>query len=645
MANSVPKPISGELQTPIGEVSKYAGQLRLFLSEWKSLTSDEFVLNANSGYKIPFLNLPMQSHEPCQPEFSDLENQQIMKCIDKLINIGAVVAVSGAPLQSISKIFVVPKQDGSFRLILNLKEINQFIDSKHFKMEDYRAVCNLIEKNMFLASVDLQDVYHLIPVCKEHQIYLRFKWRGNYFQYTCLPFGLSTAPRVFTKVMRPVVAYLRNAGYLSVQYLDDLLLLGMTVQACEDNIAQTLKLLRRLGFLVNNKKSNLTPSTAIKYLGFVFNTVDMTISLPQSKRDNLIKLCDGILSKNIFSIQESAELIGHLVAASPAIEYSSLYSRVLEYEKSQNLAIQNNNYKGLMSFSVEAKSDIEWWISRLPLAKNKIRRDHFDFDIETDASLTGWGARYGSQRANGYWTQEEKNYHINKLELLAAEYGLHSFFNFENNKQILLRMDNTTAIAYINRFGGCRSRDLHIIAKRIWNWCEDNNIWLVASYISSSKNYVADFESRKEFDPESEWALNLKYYTRIERVFGKAQIDLFASHLNYKCNNFVSWHPDPMSTSVDAFTISWSDCFFYAFPPFCMIPRVLRKIRQDKARGIVVAPAWCAQSWYPLFMSMKSSKLLILGPFNDLLFCPVTDRPHPMKNSIRLMVAILSSNH
>jgi len=107
---------------------------------------------------------------------------------------------------------------------------------------------------------------------------------------------------------------------------------------------------------------------------------------------------------------------------------------------------------------------------------------------------------------------------------------------------------------------------------------------------------------------------------------------------------FISWHPDPKSESVDAFTSNWGSIFFYAFPPFCLIPRVLRKIQNDKARGILVAPIWTAQAWYPLYMSMKVSQLIMLGPHKDLLYCPLTGRSHPMSNSIRLMAAILSSN-
>jgi len=625
-------------------VSHYAGRLRFYLSEWRCITNDEFVLSTIEGYKIPFITLPSQSCEPVQPEFSDIENLHIDKCITKLKQIGAIVSVKPDRIQFVSKIFAVPKSDGTYRLILNLKEVNKFIEHTHFKMEDYRTVCNLIQQDGYLGSIDLQDAYHLIHMYPGHQVYLRFRWKGILYQYTCLPFGLSSAPRVFTKIMRPVVGHLRGKGNVSVQYLDDILLLGKNPKDCAKNIKVTSEFLIWLGFLINNEKSMLEPSVEIKYLGFNFNTSTMTLSLPANKATKIIQLCKEILSKLQYKVIEAAKLIGHLVAASPAVPYSILYTRQLEYEKALVLAQNENDYNCYMTFSAEAIRDIEWWITKLPSAKNKIRRDNFDFCFETDASLSGWGVRFGKERANGFWNSEQKLYHINRLELLAAEFGLHCFFRNKRNVQILLRTDNTTALAYVNRFGGCKSPELHEIAKRIWSWCEASDIWLVASYISSAENYVADFESRKEMDIYNEWSLNLKYYDMITHEFGFPNIDLFASHLNNKCDEFISWHPDPGSASVDAFTVSWANSFFYAFPPFCLIPRVLRKIRQDRGRGIVVVPKWSTQPWYPMFLEMKISKILILGPYSDLLICPLTNRMHPMNKSMYLMAAILSSN-
>jgi hypothetical protein len=199
-------------------------------------------------------------------------------------------------------------------------------------MEDYRNVCNLLEKDMFMASIDLLDAYHMIPIDKAYRKYLKFEWKGILYQYTCLPFGLATGPRVFTKVLRPVVQCLRRKGIVCSIYLDDILIGGQGYLVCKNSLTNTLDLLKFLGFLIN-MKSILTPSQRIQYLGFLFNTSVMKIELPQKKKNDVLFTCRSILKSNVQKIRVIAELIGKLVAASPAVRYSLLYIRQLEVEK------------------------------------------------------------------------------------------------------------------------------------------------------------------------------------------------------------------------------------------------------------------------------------------------------------------------
>lgn len=130
--------------------------------------------------------------------------------------------------------------------------------------------------------------------------------------------------------------------------------------------------------------------------------------------------------------------------------------------------------------------------------------------------------------------------------------------------------------------------------------CEEKNIIVFASYISSSANFEADRESRGLLI-NSEYELNNTSYNQIVQKFGSPAIDLFATRINKKCNKFVSWFPNPKSWAVDAFTLKWTNIFFYGFPPFSTITKVLDKIVQEKALGIVVVPCWPTQPWYPLF--------------------------------------------
>lgn len=125
--------------------------------------------------------------------------------------------------------------------------------------------------------------------------------------------------------------------------------------------------------------------------------------------------------------------------------------------------------------------------------------------------------------------------------------------------------------------------------------------------------------------------------------YGNPCIDLFASRTNRKCERYISWHRDPDATAINAFTVSWANMFFYAFPPVSIILKVLRKIINDKAIGVVVVPKWPTQPWYPLFMSLLTSKPLILHSNSNLINSRCSDRA--IHRRITLIVGMLSGHH
>lgn len=136
--------------------------------------------------------------------------------IQKLIDLGAIEKREPTIDQFISKIFLAPKSNGGKRFILNLKPLNKFISKSHFKMEDFRTANKLIPQNGYLATIDLKEAYLLIPMALSDRKYLRFQYEdssGNLitYEFTSMPYGLSVAPLVFTKVMREVVAFFKGS--------------------------------------------------------------------------------------------------------------------------------------------------------------------------------------------------------------------------------------------------------------------------------------------------------------------------------------------------------------------------------------------------------------------------------------------------
>ena len=150
-------------------------------------------------------------------------------------------------------------------------------------MEGLHTVKALIQKNDWLAKVDLKDAFFMIPMAQQHRHLLLFTMGTETFQFNCLPFGLFTAPRVFTKLLKPAIELLRATGIRLVIYMDDMLVMAHSNQMLREHVYQVLFLLENLGFIINSKKSLLSPIQEIEFLGMIVNSQTMEIKLPGQK--------------------------------------------------------------------------------------------------------------------------------------------------------------------------------------------------------------------------------------------------------------------------------------------------------------------------------------------------------------------------
>ena len=189
------------------------------------------------------------------------------------------------------------------------------------------------------------------------------------------------------------------------------------------------------------------------------------------------------------------------------------------------------------------------------------------------------------------WSAQEMKNHINILELLAIKLAIQTFSKTLKHKAIHLQVDNMVALTYLLNMGGTKNLKLVQLAKEIWNHLLQCGITFIAEYLPSKLNVTADWKSRKNSD-SSEWKLAPQSFQRICQLTGTPEIDLFASRLSHQIKTYFSWRPDPLSQAADAFQQNWFHKSLYAFPPFCMIPKILSKALKDKVPiMILVTPA------------------------------------------------------
>ena len=323
-------------------------------------------------------------------------------------------------------------------------------------MDTLSTVTKLIEKDCYMASIDLKDAYYSVSITPADRKYLRFSCQGSLFQFTCLPNGLSCAPRKFTKLFKPALSALHLRGHVSSAYLDDMYLQGKTYRDCVDNVVDSVQLVDSLGLVTHPDKSTFNPSQRLKFLGFILNSIDMTIRLTPEKAKGLQTACHTLLTSPSPTIRDLVRVIGKLVSSFPGVCYGPLYYRSLERDKLNALRANRGNFDKNVALSFQAVAELEWWVDNVTESYNVLTRDSPSYTLTTDASNDGWGAVFGTRSTGGLWAAHEAKNHINYLELLAVVLGLQVFCQSLRDTHIRLMIDNTTAVAVINHIGTCQ---------------------------------------------------------------------------------------------------------------------------------------------------------------------------------------------
>ena len=631
---SVPKP-----HIPVG------GRLKWFKSQWYNLTKDPKLIEMISGCPIR-ISRPLPSNTSVRDiRMNSKEMSAAREHISELLAKNAVVKSNREEGDFLSNVFLCPKKDGGYRMILNLKEFNKYVDKIHFKMETLQSILHLVTPQCWQTILDLQDAYLTVPVKFAHQIFLKFTFQGQIYMYIVLPFGYTQAPRIFTKIIKPIVARLRSFGITVMFYLDDSWQAGESFNDCLQACKETFRLLTACGFIPNIKKSKLIPSQIVTVLGTVINSLNMTIYLPTEKEKAVLTLIKTCLAKHHISIRQLAQLIGKLISCTAVCPLGKLFYRNLEKVKNRFLQLNHFDWDCQCRLNDACKSELTWWLNNLPNCSAPIVRPNPQLSISFDACSYGWGCHFNGKYANGHFSPAEQIFSINTKETLAILYGLRSFKSALKGHHILLQSDNTTAVSYVKRMGGMTS-DLRMnIARDIWLESVENDCWLSVSFLPGVLNTEADIASRF-LNERTEWMIApVLFKTICDNFKMKPEIDLFASRLNTHLPVYASFGPDPHCSFVDAFTFNWSQfTYCYAYPPFNLICRTLAKFRRDKPKGILICPAWPNQPWFTMMLSMCTQlPRLLPASMKCMLTLPWSlTMTHPNLSNLKLLSVALS---
>ncbi|XP_034001039.1 uncharacterized protein LOC117494304 [Trematomus bernacchii] len=551
------------------------------LNYWVAQASDPWVVSTlTQGYKLQFRRRPPAFSRVKMTTISDPAKEiALNQELSVLLAKGAIEPVDpiSKPGGFYSTYFLVRKKGGGLRPILDLRGLNKFLKILPFHMLSTADVLRTVARGEWFTSVDLKDAYFHVPIVPHHRQFLRFAFRGRHFQFRVLPFGLSLSPRVFTSCVAAALSPLQSQGMKILPYLDDWLICAPSRLQSTQDTALLLSHVARLGLRVNMEKICLNPSQSLTFIGVALDTVTMRACPSAQRLDDILQLLPLFKRGRSLAYILFLRLLGKLTAASTVVPLGLLSLRPLER-----------------------------WLNGLHLdpklhRHRKIRRDRYDgcqplgMPASRDASLSGWGAVW----QNRTWSAQDCTEHINVLELRAVHLALRHFLPYLRGRHVLVRSDNTTTVYHINHQGGIKSARLLEVSQTLLTWAAPCLASLRSMYLPGEQNQVADFPSRHK-PPPGEWRLHPEVVASIWGLFGRAEVDLFASKMSTHCPLWFSLMEKTSPLGQDALAHSWPGCLLYAYPPLPLILPTLLRVLHQGHRLLLVAPFWPARTWFSL---------------------------------------------
>ena len=281
------------------------------------------------------------------------------------------------------------------RLVLDIRHVNQFIAKKTFRYEDLYTLAEMFEQNNYFFTFDLKSGYHHIAMHPASIKYLGFQWtfidgRQAYFQFSVLPFGLTSAGYIFTEVLRPFVKKWRTHGIKSILYLDD----GINGHISKEEAHRASIIiasdLNQSGFLLNTEKSHLEPSQTGRWLGVLIDTTSMTFTVvPPEKAERLRQQLQTALAKPYASANSLASIAGTL---------SSMHLGVGPLTRLQTRAIyadiaNTRSWYSPVTLSPETVAELNFWLTNYNFTTGYSFKPQqvTSKSLFTDASDEGYG--------------------------------------------------------------------------------------------------------------------------------------------------------------------------------------------------------------------------------------------------------------
>ena len=591
-----------EIQSDGSRVS-VKGRLHKFLSQWKQINAPQFILETiEFGYKLPLLTIPAPRIFRNNKSALD-ERLFVEDAIHSLLFLNCIVELADSP-GIINPLSVSKQKSGKKRLILDLRYINRHLYKSKFKCEDLSVAKEVLRPGDFMFSFDLKSGYHHIDIFPEHRKFLAFSWSFadgsvRYFMFSVLPFGLSSAPYIFTKILRPLVKKWRGEGKSVLLFLDDGLGAAQPLNLAKICSFQIHADLLKFGLLPNEEKCVWEPCQSIVWLGTVINTANSSIAATDKRIRGLVSDLDDLLRDLHVAVhvKRVATVAGKIMSLSNCIgNVTRLMSRNL-----YSLINSASTWFDFVKLSKEVVIELVFWRENLckcngiPIWPVEVRPTRI---VYSDASSVGCGGVIAIEGKvfQQNWSVLESSRSSTFRELKAVALSLDAFIEELKFRTVSWFTDNQNVVSIVNK--GSKVPELNSIALEIFQKCMLNGITIDVNWIPRDFNSVAD-EISKIIDYD-DYTVNDDIFAFLDKSWGPHTVDRFACHYNKKLPLFNSKFFQPGTSGVNAFSQDWAFANNWLCPPTYLTVRVVNHLKACRAAGTLIVPLWRSAHFWPI---------------------------------------------
>ena len=504
---------------------------------------------------------------------------------------------------------------GKRRLCQDARWINGHLPNVEFRMESLNVeLGDVVQPGDKAITTDIDKAYYCVALHPSAQAYLGWSWRGKYYMPTCLIFGLSIAPRVFTKLMRPMMAFMRSLHVRVLGMIDDYMWAAQpeNSEALRDVVRIVLP---QLGWRLN-AKCVWEPADEVLMLGMLINTKEFVVKAPTKKIDATALAIQFVLRDvsnsrrpSMKQLQRVTGLLMSMMLALPAVRVftRALYRCIAVTQEAIEIAkIHGARYSTLVDLSEEAVSELEFWSRRLwthnSLAISS-RENQVEVLLWSDASDAGWGGEaLGVTMAGGennYPTSDaavEGMVHgalpigeiqhsstrrelVGLLQLARSPSILHAI----TGKRVKVLMDSIPALRNLINGGG-PVENLTTAVKEWARLCEQYHIQPTYDWIPRAANWRADKASKLHHQQHTFRSLIVEDRIRAELTA------LAGTGTRRQTNHWLG--------RVPIFT-----------PMFHQVDARVEMIRTQLEEAIIIVPEWPAGGTHDWFRRIEQNSI------------------------------------